>query len=184
MENYNRVLKIPSIRMEDQGEYVCRISNDNGVKEGSINLSIQGKKTEYLRCLLRVRFGVARLKQNIFRTSNLFILAEPNFTIPLTDRHVDIHTDLTWTCEAFGVPDVTYKWFRNGEPLGTENLSSADVNRYTIQDNILTIKNLNPERDPAMYQCRATNTLKTKYSSAQLRVLCTYFDHLHSVTRY
>lgn len=30
--------------MEDQGEYVCRATNDYGVKEKSIVLSIQGKK--------------------------------------------------------------------------------------------------------------------------------------------
>lgn len=42
MENFNRVLIIPSIRMEDQGEYVCRIFNDVDVKEGSIILSVQG----------------------------------------------------------------------------------------------------------------------------------------------
>lgn len=42
MSNFNRVLTIPSIRMEDQGEYVCRINNDFNVNEGSIILSIQG----------------------------------------------------------------------------------------------------------------------------------------------
>lgn len=87
---------------------------------------------------------------------------------------MDIHSDLTWTCEAFGVPDVTYKWYRNGVPLVVDKLPPSDANRYSIQDNILTIKNLNPERDAAMYQCQAKNTLKTKYSSAQLRILCPY----------
>lgn len=100
--------------------------------------------------------------------------AEPNFTIPLMDRHMDIHSELTWTCEAFGVPDVTYRWYRNGVPLVVDKLPPSDSNRYLIQDNILTIRNLNPERDPAMYQCQARNTLKTKYSSAQLRILCSY----------
>lgn len=42
MENFNRVLIIPSIRMEDQGEYVCRITNENHLKENSIILSVQG----------------------------------------------------------------------------------------------------------------------------------------------
>ena len=87
---------------------------------------------------------------------------------------MDIRSDLTWTCEAFGMPDVTYKWYKNGEPLVAEKLTSADASRYIIQDNILSIKNLNPERDNGMYQCQARNTLKTKYSSAQLRVLCSY----------
>lgn len=83
---------------------------------------------------------------------------------------MDIHSDLTWTCEAFGMPDVTYRWYRNGEPL-IVNATNELASRYSIQDNILSIKYLDPEKDPAMYQCRATNALKTRYSSAQLRVL-------------
>lgn len=107
-----------------------------------------------------------------FYVANYRFVAEPNFTIPLMDRHMDIHTDLTWTCEAFGVPDVSYKWYRNGEPLIVQNMHPNDASRYLVQDNILTIRDLNPERDPAMYQCRARNTLKTRFSSAQLRILC------------
>lgn len=99
------------------------------------------------------------------------ILAEPNFTIPLTDKHMDTLSNLTWTCEAFGVPDVTYKWFKNGQLLDNDNIEDK---RYSIQDNVLNIAYLNPIKDPGMYQCQARNTLKTSYSSAQLRVLCKF----------
>lgn len=136
--NYNRVLVIPDVKVEDQGEYLCRASNDRSALESSVTISIQ---------------------------------AEPNFTIPLTDRHMDNEADLTWTCEAFGIPDVTYNWFRNGEMLNADTLAVEDQSRYFIQDNVLTIRFLNAERDQAMYQCRARNQLKTRYSSAQLRVL-------------
>lgn len=50
-------------------------------------------------------------------------------------------------------------------------LDQEDRGRIFIQDNVLTINYLHDERDPGMYQCRASNTLKTRYSSAQLRVL-------------
>lgn len=100
------------------------------------------------------------------------IQAEPNFTIPLVDKHMDLRGDVSWTCEAFGIPDVNYTWFRNGEILNQYSLPPEDRDRYHIQDNVLNIKFLDPERDSAMYQCRARNQLKTKYSSAQLRVLC------------
>jgi hypothetical protein len=30
---------------------------------------------------------------------------------------MDNKGDLTWTCEAFGIPDVTYTWYRNGKLL-------------------------------------------------------------------
>ncbi|XP_053991481.1 contactin [Hylaeus volcanicus] len=136
--SYNRVLIIPKVHVDDQGEYVCRVHNDRLSIENSVRLTIQ---------------------------------AAPNFTIPLVDKHMDNRGELTWTCEAFGIPDVTYNWFKNGELLDMETLPSEDRDRYSIQDNVLNIKNLDPERDPAMYQCRAKNQLKTKYSSAQLRVL-------------
>lgn len=102
------------------------------------------------------------------------ILAEPNFTIPLTDKHMDNQADLIWTCEAFGVPDVTYKWFKNGEPIEIDKLQPDDQKRYLIQDNVLSIKYLDAEKDSGMYQCEARNTLKARYSSAQLRVLCMF----------
>ncbi|XP_011135668.2 contactin [Harpegnathos saltator] len=136
--SYDRVLIIPRVRVEDQGEYVCRAYNDKLSIENSVQLTIQ---------------------------------AEPTFTIPLVDKHMDNKGDLTWTCEAFGLPDVTYTWFRNGEIFDMFTLPPEDRDRYIIQDNVLTIKGLNPERDEAMYQCCAKNQLKTTYSSAQLRVL-------------
>jgi hypothetical protein len=107
-------------------------------------------------------------KQHVFN----FFTAEPNFTIPLVDKHLDNKGELTWTCEAFGIPDVNYTWLRNGEFLEVNRLPPEDRDRYIIVDNVLTIKYLDPERDQAMYQCRARNVLKTKYSSAQLRILC------------
>ncbi|XP_063219696.1 contactin isoform X2 [Bacillus rossius redtenbacheri] len=138
ISNYNRVLTIPSVQVEDQGEYVCRAHNDRAAIENSVFLSIQ---------------------------------AEPNFTIPLTDKHMDNGGELTWTCEAFGIPDVMYSWLRNGELLDVSRLPDQDRDRYNIVDNVLIIQHLDPERDQAMYQCRASNQLKTKFSSAQLRVL-------------
>ncbi|XP_022171906.1 contactin [Myzus persicae] len=138
LTSYNRVLVIPEVQVEDQGEYNCHVFNDRDSKEKSVTLTIQ---------------------------------AEPNFTIPLEDKHMDHQSDLTWTCEAFGVPDVTYKWFKNGEPLEIENLSPENQKRYLIQDNVLSIKVLEHDKDSGMYQCQARNTLKTRYSSAQLRVL-------------
>ncbi|XP_012252358.2 contactin [Athalia rosae] len=136
--NYNRVLIIPRVQVEDQGEYVCRAHNNRASIENSVRLTIQ---------------------------------AAPNFTIPLVDKHVDNRGDLTWTCEAFGIPDVSYKWYRNGEILDMYTLPPEDRERYTIQDNVLSIRYLDPERDQAMYQCRARNQLRTKYTSGQLRIL-------------
>lgn len=84
---------------------------------------------------------------------------------------MDALVDLTWTCEAFGIPEVTYKWFKNGEPIELDTISGNN-SRYIINDNVLRIKYLDLEKDSGMFQCQARNTLKTRYSSAQLRVLC------------
>lgn len=94
---------------------------------------------------------------------------------------MDNRAELIWTCEAFGVPDVTYTWFKNGELLTNETLRPEDKDRYTIQDNVLKITELNHERDPGMYQCRAENQLKARYSSGQLRVLCEFFIFIKMV---
>ncbi|KAF7270213.1 hypothetical protein GWI33_016823 [Rhynchophorus ferrugineus] len=136
--SFNRVLIIPEVRVEDEGEYTCRAFNDRQSIENSVILNIQ---------------------------------AEPNFTIPLTDKHIDKKGELIWTCEAFGIPDVNYTWWKDGKQLSMLTLDQEDRGRIFIQDNVLTISYLNDERDPGMYQCRASNTLKTRYSSAQLRVL-------------
>ncbi|KRT79851.1 Fibronectin domain-containing protein [Oryctes borbonicus] len=136
-ESYNRVLSIPNVKVEDQGEYMCTIFNEKAARQKSVKLNVQ---------------------------------AEPNFTIPLTDKHVDIRSELIWVCEAFGIPEVNYTWWRNGRQLVMGYLEPEDYGRIIIQDNVLKIERVE-DRDAGMYQCRASNTLKAKYSSAQLRIL-------------
>lgn len=138
LSSFGRILTIPSVSIEDEGEYACTITNDRASINNTVVLKVQ---------------------------------AYPNFTIPLLDKHMDNKGDLTWTCEAFGVPDVNYTWWKNGERLTMDTIAPEDRDRYHIQDNILTIKYLDPTKDPGMYQCGARNQLKTTYSSAQLRVL-------------
>lgn len=42
LTSYNRVLIIPHVQIEDQGEYVCNVFNDRDSKEKSVFLTIQG----------------------------------------------------------------------------------------------------------------------------------------------
>ncbi|XP_055933759.1 contactin-like isoform X2 [Argiope bruennichi] len=108
--------------------------------------------------------------ESITKSVPLRIQAKPEFTIPLEHKVVDKGSDLLWTCEAFGKPDVTYTWLKNGKELKLDYLDSNDINRYRIYENILSIDNVN-ERDQGMYQCKATNHLGSSYSSGQLRVI-------------
>lgn len=87
---------------------------------------------------------------------------------------MDVASDLLWTCEAFGKPEVTYTWLKNGRDLNLNELDSDDRQRYRIYQNILSIDNVQ-ERDQGMYQCKATNHLGSAYSSGQLRVISKKF---------
>ncbi|KAK7493986.1 hypothetical protein BaRGS_00014868 [Batillaria attramentaria] len=106
------------------------------------------------------------------RTTNLFaeknytldIQAEPYFSYPLTDQHVDLGSKLTWHCEARGKPTPTYTWYKNGQVLQ----NSTGVR---ISGNTMVIDSLQRERDSGMYQCAARNLYGVSFSSAQIRVL-------------
>ena len=41
--NYDRVLNLPKVKVEDQGEYICRAQNDILSIQQSVHLKIQGK---------------------------------------------------------------------------------------------------------------------------------------------
>lgn len=98
----------------------------------------------------------------------LNIQMEPNFTIPLRDRIKDKLSEVSFICEANAIPDVNYTWYKNAELMDRDKLGR---DKYVIQDNVLTIKLLDPDKDDGLYQCAAKNQIKTVYSSAQLRVL-------------
>ena len=140
MTNYNRVLIIPRVRVEDQGDYRCTAKNDKVTIKETLTLSIQSR---------------------------------PVFTINIGDQFVDENDEVIWTCEAFGIPDVTYSWLRDGKPLTSDpdKLAPEDRNRYEIVDNVLKIRQARKDRDEGMYQCMASNDLESKYSSGQLKVL-------------
>ena len=51
------------------------------------------------------------------------------------------------------------------------NLSPEDRQRYIVNNNILTIDGLIPDRDEGMYQCKAHNQLGSAFTSGQLRII-------------
>ena len=101
----------------------------------------------------------------------LSFVAAPFFTISLENQNVDLGSNVTWSCPANGVPAVTYQWYRNATLLNSTTMDADDKSRITINNNILTINNVQ-FKDAGMYQCAGTNTYGTMLSSAQLRVLC------------
>ncbi len=102
----------------------------------------------------------------------------PVFTIKLGNKVIErgATKPLVWTCEAFGIPEVYYQWYKNGEELSDRSLmdnslSPEDRHRYIVKENILTIDGLIPERDEGMYQCKAYNQLGSAFTSGQLRII-------------
>ena len=102
-------------------------------------------------------------------TTELLIQAKPYFTYPLSHMHLDVNSRLIWHCEAAGMPDPVYSWYKDGNRFTGDAASGIIVNRNT-----LTIEKVEVERDSGMYQCAASNTYGTTYSTAQLRVLGEY----------
>lgn len=106
----------------------------------------------------------------ISKIVTLSIQALPTFKSPLTDKMMDRGETLTWACSAFGIPDVSYKWYKNGRELEPRDLHFEDGNRYKIRDNVLVIEGLTPGRDEGLYQCRAWNALGSRFTSGQLTI--------------
>ena len=64
----------------------------------------------------------------------LSIQSRPVFTISIGDMHVDEKDDLTWTCEAFGIPDVKYAWMKNSVAIsGKDETDNLGFKKSTSQ---------------------------------------------------
>ena len=100
--------------------------------------------------------------------SILFLPAKPYFIFPLKAQHIDVGSHLTWRCEARGRPEVTYSWYKNSQFLDSKK-DNVEIHR-----NSLVIKEASAASHNGMYQCAATNSHGTTFSSAQLRVLSNY----------
>lgn len=100
------------------------------------------------------------------KTFKLTLGARPYFISQLQNQHADIDSQLTWICNARGSPTPVYSWYKNGIQI------DSDVNkRLRIQQNVLTISQLDPDLHNGMYQCGATNSHGVSITAAQLRVL-------------
>lgn len=109
--------------------------------------------------------------ESLQKSIRVTVQASPSFTIPLEDQVLGERETLSWECEAFGLPNVSYSWFKNGEEITQSTLSPLDYARYIIRDNKFIIDSVQKDRDPGMYQCRASNQHGTQFSSAQLKIL-------------
>ncbi|XP_055860982.1 contactin-5-like isoform X1 [Biomphalaria glabrata] len=99
------------------------------------------------------------------KSINVKIEAKPFFIFPLKDQHIDIDRQFTWRCEARGIPQPVYHWYKNGVLI-----TAADTT-VEVKANVLKIAQAQPLVHQGMYQCSASNIHGTVFTSAQLRVL-------------
>ncbi|XP_062977772.1 contactin-6-like [Elgaria multicarinata webbii] len=100
--------------------------------------------------------------KNVAR-GQLFIYAFPEWNKSIENTHLSIYDTLVWECKATGKPTPSYSWFKNGQPLTSEE-------RIQIENGTLTITMLNIS-DSGLYQCVAENKYESIYSNAELRVI-------------
>nr|CAD7263049.1 unnamed protein product [Timema shepardi] len=132
LSKYNRVLVLPQVQVEDQGEYVCRAANDRSAIVNSVVLSIQGSG------------GRRRILEN----GNLIISPVsrddeegPRFIQQMIPRIVtSVQQNIELRCQAMSeeLLDVAYIWTHNGLRIKDSDLFHTRVN---IDGGILDIQN-------------------------------------------
>lgn len=96
---------------------------------------------------------------------------------PASVLNVSLKSDAELECSAYGVPNPTIQWFKNGEPIYPSEY--FQLNAHTGSLRILGII----AQDEGYYQCLASNELNTIQAVAQLVVqLDDDVDYQHSVT--
>ncbi|XP_048236544.1 contactin-5-like [Haliotis rufescens] len=99
------------------------------------------------------------------KSLHLSIISKPYFLFPLENKFVDKGSQLTWRCDAVGVPHATYTWLKETKVLLP---TPGDIDIYR---NTLTIHDADPSRHNGMYQCVAENKYGKVLTSGQLTVL-------------
>lgn len=164
---------------EDAGNYMCVATNDAGVVERSVTLTLQSKSHRTFRRVQNLtshdwkleitKFIIIRIMAAFCYTlvcaSSCFSSAQseaftsvvpssgaPTITVEPADTVVDAGSTIVLNCQAEGEPTPTVEWSRQGRPLqGLDRLSS-------LSNGSLRISSAQKE-DTAEYECVARNLL-------------------------
>lgn len=94
----------------------------------------------------------------------------PDIVSPLRDQFGADRGSVTFDCEISGTPKPEISWFR-----GTKEL--VETSKFTILDKgtkqVLIVRNLHLE-DEDEYTCKATNSMGTRTTRAQLKISCKF----------
>lgn len=97
---------------------------------------------------------------------NLEVLSIPYFTEEPEIQNVAEGEEVTFRCEAKGIPPPEIKWIYNGKDI---SLAPPNVRR-SVSTNMIKIVNLN-KKDTGNYGCNATNALGYVYKDVFVNVL-------------
>uniref|UniRef100_A0A3B4TAD6 Ig-like domain-containing protein n=1 Tax=Seriola dumerili TaxID=41447 RepID=A0A3B4TAD6_SERDU len=143
VDGKRRILLIQDLKMDDAGEYNCRLSPSN---KTSANLKINGKNN-----------------------SDLIVTVLQKLRI-ITEEIQDVTTKLgesgTLTCGIIGRPLPEIKWYRYGKELiqSRKYKMSSDGRNHSLS--ILTEE----QEDEGLYTCRAINEAGEIETSGKLRL--------------
>ncbi|GFR66792.1 neural cell adhesion molecule L1 [Elysia marginata] len=142
IEESGHLLKIESVRQEDEGTFRCKAENTLDVKEEYIKVNVT---TPPVRT-----------------TGSLRTYTKPDqedFVLPCKAK------------AAIGELIDPPVWYRNGERLTANNVPDAERYSFSEDNTELTIRQLVKEVDTASYQCSVTNSEGELYMNGYLRVI-------------
>ncbi|XP_061474556.1 contactin-6-like [Rhineura floridana] len=147
---------VPSIswRKSDGSLLAKKISTSKGILEIS---DFQQEDEGSYECI------AGNIRGRNVAKGQLFIYALPEWNKSIDNAYLSLYDTLVWECKANGKPRPLYSWFKNGQPLTSEE-------RFQIENGTLTITMLNIS-DSGFYQCVAENQYGSIYSNAELRII-------------
>ena len=170
VQRSNASMTITNVTRQDEGTYVCNVSNTVGpvVQSGSGFLTVNCK---YIILLAeRSSCGINRF---LFYPDPPFVFTNPGYESKVEGQLVTI-----W-CEFEAKPLATITWKKNNKNITSDNrINITNPTAYGHGNSTLTITNVN-RTDEGSYTCTVVNVVNTVTSSSSyLNVDCKYLLHV------
>ncbi|CAB4066316.1 unnamed protein product [Lepeophtheirus salmonis] len=179
--NHNRVLIIPRVKVEDQGEYICRAYNDKlsiSASTGDDKLAIEDRGRYEIKDNVLIIRQVSKRDQGMYEclayndldarysSGQLRVLSfSPSFDkYPLEEKLFAAEGgNITIKCKPEGAPTPEFVWRKNGAKIGSGG-------KYIIyKSGSLFIRRVNAD-DSAVFTCEASNEYGRAESTGRLIV--------------
>ncbi|CAB3995531.1 contactin-5 isoform X1 [Paramuricea clavata] len=125
--------------------------------------TVEPKHDGWYKCRVSSNYsGQAHVDE---KTARLFVKGKPKWAYggQLSDATAQEGVRFLWLCHAYGNPDPTYTWIKNGEKLPKSD-------KYEINGGVITFKSVSMD-DEGLYQCVAENEFGGISSPAVLTVV-------------